>query len=198
MLEVKDRSYLSSSRQVSTTSSFRPIPIGRIRRRCRRATKLRFVAPACVAYLPKTTSAGRCTCMRSFAIWRGWSLYASMRALSIFPVWADHHDGGCGDLALNRRKVPEAIAPRDGNPKSVDPLRNGPTRLVAGKPANFGVKLAAGWCPARQPSCLQNSRASRRHGGCSSRLGSTNVIRGSRRAASFLAREARRSLHQGR
>ena len=64
--------------------------------------------------------------------------------------------------------------------------------------ANFGVKLSAGWCPARQPSCLLNGPASRRHAGCSSRLGSTNVIRGSRRAASFLAREARRSLHQGR
>ncbi len=42
------------------------------------------------------------------------------------------------------------------------------------------------------------SPASRRHAGCNSRFGSSNVIRGSRRAAPFLALEARRSLHQGR
>jgi len=48
-------------------------------------------------------------------------------------------------------------------------------------PANFGVKLSAGWCPARQPSCLPHRQ-----------------FHGVTPAASLLAREARRSLHQGR
>jgi len=48
--------------------------------------------------------------------------------------------------------------------------------------ANFGVKLARpGSGPAAELPTV--SPVSRRHGGCTSRLGSANVIRGNRRAA---------------
>ena len=43
--------------------------------------------------------------------------------------------------------------------------------------ANFGVKLAQPPALVRQPSCLLQRQ---RDGGCSSQLGSANVIRGSR------------------
>ena len=49
-------------------------------------------------------------------------------------------------------------------------------------PPNFGVKLARpGFGPPAEPA--PEPPASRRHGGCRSRLGSPNVMRGSRRAA---------------
>lgn len=57
-------------------------------------------------------------------------------------------------------------------------------------PANFGVKLSAGWCPARRLQYCHLA-ASRRPQIAPAEI---LVSRGGRRAAFFLAREARRSL----
>jgi hypothetical protein len=52
---------------------------------------------------------------------------------------------------------------------------------------NFTLKLVRpGFGPAAEPPA--SPPAWRRHGGCSSRVGSANAIRGNRRAASALAR----------
>jgi hypothetical protein len=60
--------------------------------------------------------------------------------------------------------------------------------------ANFGVKLMRpGFGPAAELPA--SSRARRRHGGCSSPLGSLNVIGGNRRAASASARATGRTAY---
>ena len=59
---------------------------------------------------------------------------------------------------------------------------------------NFGVKLVRpGFGPAAELPAL--SQARRRHGSCRSRLGSANVIRGNRRAASASARGTGRTAY---
>jgi len=61
-------------------------------------------------------------------------------------------------------------------------------------PPNFGVKLMRpGFGPAAELPI--SSPAWRRHGGCSSPLGSSNVIGGNRRAASASARETGRTAY---
>jgi hypothetical protein len=58
--------------------------------------------------------------------------------------------------------------------------------------ANFTLKLVRpGFGAPAEPAALPAAR--RRHGGCSSQLGSANVIRGNRRAASASARETGRT-----
>ena len=66
---------------------------------------------------------------------------------------------------------------------------------VGGPPlANFGVKLMRpGFDPAAELPVV--SPASRRHGSCSSRLGSMNVIRGNCRAAQASARGTGRTAY---
>jgi hypothetical protein len=61
-------------------------------------------------------------------------------------------------------------------------------------PANFGVKLMRpGFGPAAELPASPPAR--RRHGGCSSPLGSSNVIGGNRRAAQASARGAGRTAY---
>jgi len=60
--------------------------------------------------------------------------------------------------------------------------------------ANFGVKLSRpGFGPAAELPAY--SQARRRHGGCRSRLDSSNVIRGNRRAAPASARGTGRAAY---
>jgi len=54
---------------------------------------------------------------------------------------------------------------------SIPAARNAPQ-----PPANFGVKLSAGWCLARQPSCLLSQPASRRHDGRRSLPSSSSLV----------------------
>ena len=64
--------------------------------------------------------------------------------------------------------------------------------------ANFGVKLSAGWCPARRPSRLRKRKL---HGVTPAAHRSLRVSSSVAAAVAphrSLAREARRSLHQGR
>ena len=62
------------------------------------------------------------------------------------------------------------------------------------RPANFGVKLMRpSFGPAAELPRAWPAR--RRHGGCSLRLGSPNVIRGNRRAASASAHGTGRTAY---
>jgi hypothetical protein len=81
---------------------------------------------------------------------------------------------------------------RDANDRNPYPV----FRNWVNAPADLGVKLSAGWCPAAGGVGYDfaSVTASRRPQVAPAEQ---LVSRGGRRAASFLARETRRSLHQG-
>ena len=59
----------------------------------------------------------------------------------------------CGSMVNPSRTLPPQQAMTTGS-ASADPLRRGCEETSSPPRPNFGVKLSAGWCPARRPSRL--------------------------------------------